>query len=164
MTINFKTPDIRELKPRILVLGLGGAGGNAINGMIDAGLQAVDVSVIQKAQLVSTQAAAQAMLGDFETAKQLLNSATNMIESFVKEMAMLQGISPAEAGRGYEEFLTDLTLRLGHYAEGKLYFNISMALPKQAPPSENLLDLNNLQVPVLPGGQSLNNKPETEVE
>ena len=36
MTINFKTPDIKELKPRILVLGVGGAGGNAINGMIDA--------------------------------------------------------------------------------------------------------------------------------
>ena len=42
MTINFKTPDIRELKPRILVLGVGGAGGNAINGMIDAGLQGVE--------------------------------------------------------------------------------------------------------------------------
>ena len=42
MTINFKAPDIRELKPRILVLGLGGAGGNAINGMIDAGLQGVE--------------------------------------------------------------------------------------------------------------------------
>ena len=27
MTINFKTPDIKELKPRILVLGVGGAGG-----------------------------------------------------------------------------------------------------------------------------------------
>ena len=26
MTINFKTPDIKELKPRILVLGVGGAG------------------------------------------------------------------------------------------------------------------------------------------
>ena len=42
MTINFKTPDIRELKPRILVLGVGGAGGNAINGMIDSGLQGVE--------------------------------------------------------------------------------------------------------------------------
>jgi cell division protein FtsZ len=42
MTINFKTPDIRELKPRILVLGIGGAGGNAIDGMIDAGLQGVE--------------------------------------------------------------------------------------------------------------------------
>ena len=42
MTINFKTPDIKELKPRILVLGVGGAGGNAINGMIDAGLQGVE--------------------------------------------------------------------------------------------------------------------------
>ena len=42
MTINFKTPDIKELKPRILVLGLGGAGGNAINGMINSGLQGVE--------------------------------------------------------------------------------------------------------------------------
>ena len=42
MTINFKTPDIRELKPRILVLGVGGAGGNAINGMIENGLQGVE--------------------------------------------------------------------------------------------------------------------------
>ncbi len=42
MTINFRTPDIKELKPRILVLGVGGAGGNAINGMIDNGLQGVE--------------------------------------------------------------------------------------------------------------------------
>ena len=46
MTINFKTPDIRELKPRILVLGVGGAGGNAINGMINAGLQGVEFVAI----------------------------------------------------------------------------------------------------------------------
>jgi len=42
MTINFRAPDIKELKPRILVLGVGGAGGNAINGMIDSGLQGVE--------------------------------------------------------------------------------------------------------------------------
>jgi len=42
MTINFKQPDIRELRPRILVLGVGGAGGNAINGMIEHGLQGVE--------------------------------------------------------------------------------------------------------------------------
>ena len=42
MTINFKAPDIKELKPRILVLGVGGAGGNAINRMIDSGLQGVE--------------------------------------------------------------------------------------------------------------------------
>ncbi|SVE63959.1 uncharacterized protein METZ01_LOCUS516813, partial [marine metagenome] len=42
MTINFKTPEIKELKPRILVMGLGGAGGNAINGMIENGLQGVE--------------------------------------------------------------------------------------------------------------------------
>jgi len=42
MTINFKAPEIRELKPRILVIGVGGAGGNAINKMIDCNLQGVE--------------------------------------------------------------------------------------------------------------------------
>ena len=42
MTINFKEPEIKELKPRILVIGLGGAGGNAINRMIESGLQGVE--------------------------------------------------------------------------------------------------------------------------
>ena len=42
MTINVNVPELRELKPRILVLGVGGAGGNAINGMIEAGLQGVE--------------------------------------------------------------------------------------------------------------------------
>ena len=46
MTINFKTPEIKELQPRLLVLGVGGAGGNAINGMIDAGLQGVEFIAI----------------------------------------------------------------------------------------------------------------------
>ena len=42
MTINISLPEIRELHPRILVLGVGGAGGNAINGMIESGLQGVE--------------------------------------------------------------------------------------------------------------------------
>ena len=42
MTINIKGPELKALKPRILVLGVGGAGGNALNGMIDAGMQGVE--------------------------------------------------------------------------------------------------------------------------
>jgi len=42
MTINFKSPEIKELQPRLLVMGVGGAGGNAINEMIDNGLQGVE--------------------------------------------------------------------------------------------------------------------------
>jgi cell division protein FtsZ len=45
MTINLKIPDIREMKPRITVFGVGGAGGNAVNNMIAAGLQGVDFVV-----------------------------------------------------------------------------------------------------------------------
>ena len=45
MTINLKMPDIRELKPRITVFGVGGAGGNAVNNMITAGLIGCDFVV-----------------------------------------------------------------------------------------------------------------------
>jgi cell division protein FtsZ len=45
MTINLQKPDIRELKPRITVFGVGGAGGNAVNNMITAGLEGVDFVV-----------------------------------------------------------------------------------------------------------------------
>jgi cell division protein FtsZ len=42
MTINFKAPEIKELQPRLLVMGVGGAGGNAINEMIENNLQGVE--------------------------------------------------------------------------------------------------------------------------
>jgi cell division protein FtsZ len=45
MPINLQAPDIRELKPRITVFGVGGAGGNAVNNMIESGLQGVDFVV-----------------------------------------------------------------------------------------------------------------------
>ena len=38
MTINLRMPDIKELRPKITVFGVGGAGGNAVNNMIRSGL------------------------------------------------------------------------------------------------------------------------------
>ena len=65
MTINFKTPEIKELQPRLLVLGVGGAGGNAINEMIDNGLQGVEfVAVNTDAQdLKHSKAKAKIQIG-----------------------------------------------------------------------------------------------------
>ena len=58
MTINLKIPDIREMKPRITVFGVGGAGGNAVNNMIAAGLQGVDFVVANTdAQALTTSKA-----------------------------------------------------------------------------------------------------------
>ena len=45
MTINLKAPETKELRPRITVLGVGGAGGNAVNNMIESGLEGVDFVV-----------------------------------------------------------------------------------------------------------------------
>src|SRR6478752_8031652 len=45
MAINLKVPEMKELRPRITVLGVGGAGGNAVNNMIEAGLEGVDFVV-----------------------------------------------------------------------------------------------------------------------
>ena len=45
MTIDLKAPQLRELKPHIMVCGVGGAGGNAVNNMIASGLSGVDFMV-----------------------------------------------------------------------------------------------------------------------
>jgi cell division protein FtsZ len=45
MTINLMKPDLTELKPRITVFGVGGGGGNAVNNMINAGLEGVEFVV-----------------------------------------------------------------------------------------------------------------------
>ncbi len=45
MPIQLEAPDIHELKPKIVVFGCGGAGGNAVNNMIESGLEGVDFIV-----------------------------------------------------------------------------------------------------------------------
>ncbi len=45
MKINLTIPDMQELKPRITVFGVGGAGGNAVNNMIESGLEGVEFVV-----------------------------------------------------------------------------------------------------------------------
>jgi len=46
MSINIGGGELKELKPRILVLGIGGAGGNAINEMIESGMEGVEFVAI----------------------------------------------------------------------------------------------------------------------
>ncbi|MDJ0639332.1 MAG: cell division protein FtsZ [Paracoccaceae bacterium] len=45
MTLNLTMPTYEELKPRITVFGVGGAGGNAVNNMIDKKLEGVEFVV-----------------------------------------------------------------------------------------------------------------------
>ncbi len=65
MTINIGGGELKELKPRILVMGVGGAGGNAINAMIDDGMQGVEfVAVNTDAQdLKANKADAKIQIG-----------------------------------------------------------------------------------------------------
>ena len=58
MTINIGGGELKELKPRILVMGIGGAGGNAINAMIEDGMQGVEfVAVNTDAQALKVNKA-----------------------------------------------------------------------------------------------------------
>ena len=43
--INLQLPGLTELRPRITVIGVGGAGGNAVNNMIESGLEGVEFIV-----------------------------------------------------------------------------------------------------------------------
>jgi cell division protein FtsZ len=58
MSIEFLPPEVDELRPRISVIGVGGAGGNAIANMIASGVQGVDFIVANTdAQALNTSAA-----------------------------------------------------------------------------------------------------------
>ena len=65
MTINIGGGELKELKPRILVMGIGGAGGNAINAMIADGMRGVEfVAVNTDAQdLKANKADAKIQIG-----------------------------------------------------------------------------------------------------
>jgi cell division protein FtsZ len=62
MAISLQAPDIRELKPHITVFGVGGAGGNAVNNMIESGLQGVDFVVANTDAQALTSSKAQRLI------------------------------------------------------------------------------------------------------
>ena len=59
MTINIAVPNLHELKPRITVFGVGGAGGNAVNNMIESRLEGVEFVVANTDAQALLQSAAQ---------------------------------------------------------------------------------------------------------
>jgi cell division protein FtsZ len=85
-----QAPDIRELKPRITVFGVGGGGGNAVNNMIQAGLQGVDFVV------ANTDAQALAM-----------SSAERIIQMGLQVTEGLGAGSQPEVGRAAAEEVID---------------------------------------------------------
>ncbi|MGL4543134.1 MAG: cell division protein FtsZ [Polymorphobacter sp.] len=63
--LELKRPELTELKPRITVIGVGGAGGNAVTNMIASGLQGVDfvVANTDAQALAASQAETRIQLG-----------------------------------------------------------------------------------------------------
>ncbi len=98
MTITIKAPDIRELKPRITVFGVGGAGGNAVNNMIRCGLIGVD--------FVVANTDAQALL---------LSNAERRIQMGIQVTEGLGAGSQPEVGRSAaEEVIDEIRDQLAH--------------------------------------------------
>src|SRR5205809_2341677 len=83
-------PDLHESKPRITVFGVGGAGGNAVNNMINAGLQGVD--------FVVANTDAQALT---------LSKSERIIQMGVQVTEGLGGGSQSEVGRAAAEEVVD---------------------------------------------------------
>jgi cell division protein FtsZ len=98
MTITLKAPDIHELKPRITVFGVGGAGGNAVNNMIRCGLAGVD--------FVVANTDAQALL---------LSNAERRIQMGIQVTEGLGAGSQPEVGRSAaEEVIDEIRDQLAH--------------------------------------------------
>ncbi len=103
MTIKIGAPETRELRPRITVLGVGGAGGNAVNNMISSKLEGVDFVVAN----TDAQALAQ-------------SKAEHRIQMGVKLTEGLGAGARPEVGRaGAEESLDEI---LEHLAGSHMVF------------------------------------------
>ena len=77
MTINLSVPEMYELKPRITVFGVGGAGGNAVNNMIECGLEGVEFVVANTDAQALAQSKAQRRIQMGETATQGLGAGSH---------------------------------------------------------------------------------------
>jgi len=96
MTINLKVPDLTELKPRITVFGVGGAGGNAVNNMIASGLRGVE--------FVVANTDAQALLSS--SAERRIQMGTHVTEG------LGAGSRPEIGGAAAEEAMADIKAHL----------------------------------------------------
>jgi len=96
MTINLRVPDLTELKPRITVFGVGGAGGNAVNNMIECGLQGVE--------FVVANTDAQALLSS--TAERRIQMGANVTEG------LGAGSKPEIGAAAAEEAMADIKAHL----------------------------------------------------
>ncbi len=96
MTINLKVPDLTELKPRITVFGVGGAGGNAVNNMITTGLQGCEFVV------ANTDAQALAM----SSAERRIQMGTHITEG------LGAGSKPEIGAAAADEALADIRAQL----------------------------------------------------
>ena len=90
MSINSKALDISELRPRITIFGVGGAGCNAVNNMINVGLQGVEFVV------ANTDAQALAMM-----------RAERILQMGVRATGGLGAGSQADVGRAAAEEVID---------------------------------------------------------
>ncbi len=77
MTINLSVPERYELKPRITVFGVGGAGGNAVNNMIECGLEGVEFVVANTDAQALSQSKAHRRIQMGESATQGLGAGSH---------------------------------------------------------------------------------------
>ena len=96
MTINIRVPDLTELKPRITVFGVGGAGGNAVNNMITCGLKGVE--------FVVANTDAQALMSS--NAERRIQMGTNVTEG------LGAGSKPEIGAAAAEEAMADIKAHL----------------------------------------------------
>jgi tetratricopeptide (TPR) repeat protein len=120
-----------------------------------------EIDALQATQLKSTLAAARALQGDFADARNILVDAISTLEAYISQLAVYQNRNPDEVKQSYADFRTELDLRYQRYSANKLYLNSSMVTAQTLPQDNTPLDLNNLNIPGLPGLPSETNPPGT---
>ena len=118
-----------------------------------------EINALQATQLKSTLAAARALQADFADARNILVEAMSTLDSYISQLAVYQNRNPDEVKQAYADFRTELDLRYQRYLINKLYLNSSMVTAQALPQNNTPLNLNNLNIPGLPGNSNNTNTP-----
>ena len=81
MALNLSMPGQDELKPRITVFGVGGAGGNAVNNMIEKQLEGVDFVVANTDAQALAQSYGVQLKADDENNKAIFRSLRSLSQT-----------------------------------------------------------------------------------
>ena len=144
MTINFKAPEIKELQPRLLVLGVGGAGGNAINEILFSNTATLTVNpFVSISAQPSSSTVAQGQTTTFSVVSSSSNNTDVAYQWYIGGSPVLNGTSGGNTISGANTNILTVTTSSGTPAgTSNVFVSVSHPTAGNSPVVSNTVTLS----------------------